>query len=235
MRTMVKVYQIYFNDESKARLEPDYIPYYNNPATIFLESEVMCKLIEDGKHKDCKWFGVVSHKLRKKVHGAKFWGPSIANRSKRQFSPSEFEKFVRVADADIGSFCTHPPHYVFSWAERYHKGICAATSMLIKKLKYKIWYDQKSLQVIYFNYFVARPHIYEDFVKTLLRPAIELMKHDPDVRTLVNVNSRYRFPIPKALTEQTGYTYWPMHPFISERLINLYLIKNYNKFRLVQW
>ena len=231
----MKVYQIYFDDESRKTLEPEYVPYCNNPATIFLESKVMCDLIEAGKHRNCEWFGVVSHKLRKKVHGAKFWGRTIANRSRRQFSPKEFESFVRINGADIASYCTHPPHYVYMWAERYHPGICKAVSMLVKKLNYKIWYDQKNKYVIYFNYFVARPSIYEDFVYTLLKPSIHLMQHDPDVRALCNVNSRYRHPMPESLKEQTGYDYWPMHPFICERLINLYLIKNNHKFNFVQW
>lgn len=232
---MVKVFQIYFDDQSRQRLEPEYIPYYNNPCTIFLESEVMCKLVEEGKHEGCEWFGVVSHKLRKKVHSSKFWGRTIANRSLRQFTPVEFETYLRVSGADIGSYCTHPPHRVYPWAEKYHKGICAAVALIVKKLNYKIWYDQKSTHVIYFNYFVARPKIYEDYIKTLLRPAINLMRNDPEVKRLCDVNSRYRFPIPENVKEQTGYTYWPMHPFICERLINLYLIKNNNKFKFIQW
>ena len=232
---MIRVYQVYFDDKSKESLEPEYIPYLNNPATIFLESKVMCDLIAKGAHKKSEYFGVVSHKLRKKVHGSKMWGRTIANQSRRQFSPKEFETYLRVSGADIGSYCTHPPHAVFPFAERYHKGICAAVALLMKKLNYKIWYDTKSRSVIYFNYFLARPNIYEDFVNTLLRPAIEIMSKDPQVRTLCKVNSRYKFPIPEDLAKQTGYDYWPLHPFITERLINLYLIKNNNKFKFIQW
>ncbi len=232
---MVKVHQIYFDAESHLSLEPEYIPYCNNPTTIFFESEVMCKLVERGAHKNCDYFGVVSHKLRNKIKGSKMWGRTIANQSLRDFTPKEFESYIRVAGADIASFATHPPHQVFPWAERYHKGICRAADLLIRKLNYRIYYDAKSFQVIYFNYFVAKPQIYEDFVKTLLRPAIRIMKCDPDVHALCKVNSHYRFPMPEAVTKQTGYDYWPLFPFIAERLINLYLLKNSYKFKFIQW
>ena len=232
---MVKVYQIYYDEDSKQRLELEYIPYFNNPTSIFFESKVICDLIDKGAHKHSEWFGVVSHKLRKKVHQSKFWGRTIANRSIRKFSPKEFEVYIRSSGADIASFCKHPPHMVFPWAEKYHKGICKATAALVKKLGYKVWYDQKSTQVIYFNYFVAKPQIYEDFVSTLLQPAIEIMWKNPDVKALCNVNSKYPKPVPVSVRDQTGYDYWPMFPFIAERLINLYLLKNYNKFNLIQW
>jgi len=232
---MVKVYQIYFDDQSRKSLEPEYIPYFNNPTSIFFESQVMCDLVGKGEHKNCEYFGVVSHKLRKKVHGSKMWGRTIANQSRRQFSPKEFETYIRVAGADIASYSTHPPQQVFPWAEKYHKGICKAADLLIRKLSYRLYYDAKSFQVIYFNYFVAKPKIYEDFVNTLLRPAIRLMKHDPELHKLCKVNSHYRFPMPEAVTKQTGYDYWPLFPFIAERLINLYMIKNNYKFKFIQW
>ena len=232
---MVKVYQIYYDDDSKQRLEPEYMPYLNNPTSIFFESQVMCDLIKKDAHKNCEWFGVVSHRLRKKVQQSKFWGRSIANRSMRKFSPKEFEHYIRTNKADIASFCKHPSHAVFPWAEKYHPGICKATYALIRKLKYKVWYDQKSRDVIYFNYFLARPAIYADFVNTLLRPAINLMKNDKEIKALCKINSRYPKPVPVGVRDQTGYDYWPMFPFIAERLINLYLIKNNNKFSFIQW
>lgn len=239
MRTLVKVYQIYYNEESKNKLESEYIPYYNNPTTVFFESKVMSDLIKDNKHIDCDWFGVVSPSLRNKVHGSKTWGRSIANRSKRNFSPGEFENYVTTFKPDIASYCTHPPHAVFPWAEKYHKGISKAIVEILKKLKYNIYWDTVSRFVIYFNYFVARPPIYADFVNTLLNPAMDLMINDSYIKSLVDIDSRYQTQnvrgISDELKQQIGYEYYPLHPFICERLINLYIIKHQNRFKFIQW
>lgn len=232
------VHQIYYNEATKKLLEPEYIPFYNNPTTIFFESKVMSDLIKNKAHVHCDYFGVVAPGFRKKVHGSKMWGRSIANRSLRNFSPAEFEHFVRISKADIASYCTHPPHAVFPWAEKYHKGISLAIVKILQKINYGIYWDQVSRQVIYFNYFVARPYIYEQFVIELLNPVMKLMTEDDEIKKLVEIDSGYQNQngrgMPAGLKEQIGYDYYPMHPFICERLINLYLLKH-TRFKFIQW
>jgi hypothetical protein len=230
----VKVYQIYYSEETKARLEPEYIPYYNNPSTVFFEAKVMCDLIDKGAHKGADYFGVVSPSLRNKIKGTKKWGTSIRNMSEREFSPKTFEQLVMDFRPDIASYTTHPAHAIFPWAERFHPGICRATIKILEKMKKRLYYDSKIIKPIYFNYFVAKSSIYEDYIKTFLKPAIHLMTHDPEIRKLVCVNSHYRAgKMTPELAKQIGFDYYPLHPFICERLINLYLLKH--PFKIVTW
>jgi len=232
---MLKVFQIYFSEETKEKIEPEYIPYYNYPCSKYFESKVICDLVKAGEHLNSEWFGVLSANLRTKIQTSKLWGKSIANQSMRDFSPGRFENFVKVHKADIASYSKHLPHRVYPSIEKYHPGICEAIQTILQKLKYGVNYNMFSYQVIYFNYFIARPHIYEDYVKTLLIPVIDLMETDPQVRALVESDSKYPHSMPDDLAEQIGFNYWPMHSFICERLINLYLLKNNNKFKLIQW
>jgi len=231
----VKVYQIYYKQDQLAGLEPEFIPYHNEKTTIYFESKIMVDLVNQGKHKDADYFGVISPTFRRKIKQTKYWGPTIANKSKRAFSPKEFEKYVNSFKPDIATLCSHQPHAVFPIAERFHKGISIAVIKIIQKLKYKIFWDAKSNIVVYFNYFIAKPKIYEDYVKNLLEPAIHLMEHDPEIKKYVNVNSHYKKPVTPELKAQTGYDYYPLHPFICERLINLYIIKNHAWLKAIKW
>jgi hypothetical protein len=231
----MRIYQIYYKQEQLGGLEQEYIPFYNEKTTIYFESKIMVDLINQGKHKGCDYFGVLAPAFRKKIKQTKFWGPTIANRSKRAFSPKEFEKYVNSFKPDIATLCSHQPHAVFPIAERFHKGISRAVIKIIEKLKYKVYWDIKSNIVIYFNYFVARPQVYEDYIKSLLEPAIHLMEHDPEVKKLVNINSHYKKPVTPELKAQTGYDYYPLHAFICERLINLYVAKNQAHLKTLKW
>jgi len=231
----MKIYQIYYKDEQKSGLEPEYIPYYNEKTTIYFESKVMVDLVNQGKHKNCDYFGVLAPEFRRKIKQTRFWGPTIANKSKRRFSPKEFERYVNSYRPDIATLCSHRPHAVFPVAERFHRGISKAVIKLIEKLKYKVFWDAKSKIIIYFNYFVARPNIYEDYVKNLLEPAIDLMENDREIKKLVNINSNYKKPVTPELKAQIGYEYYPLHPFICERLINLYIVKNQAHLKTLNW
>lgn len=228
----MKVYQIYYNEETKAQLEPEYIPYFNNPTTVYFESKVMCDLIDKGEHKGVDYFGIVGNKLRRKISQSKTWGRRIRNISKKNFSPKSFEQFVYDYRPHIASYSTNGRHAVFPWAEQFHGGICKATQAIVKKLGIRAAYDKVTIQPIYFNYFVAKPDIYQDYVNKILRPAIDLMENDAEIKTLLEVDSNYG-QVSAELEKQIGYNYYPLHPFICERLINLYL--NMYNFKIIQW
>ena len=125
---------------------------------------------------------------------------------------------------------------IFDFTHNYfiYRVICKYI-LITNLLKYKVFLDIRSNIVIYFNYFVAKPKIYEDYVKNLLEPAMHLMEHDPEIKKLVNVNSHYKKPVTPELKAQTGYDYYPLHPFICERLINLYIAKNQAYLKTLNW
>ena len=231
MRSLVKIYQIYYRDDQQDDLE--YIPFYNYPTTVFFESMVMCRLIEDGCHLDGRYFGVVGPNFRKKIRQSKSWGPTIANKSRTTFTPAEFERLVDHYNPDLAGMCTHMAHAVFPIAERFHKGISVATIKILEKINYKTYWDGKSDKPVYFNYFVARRDVYERYVKELLRPAIDVMTNDKEIKKMVEIDSGYKKKMTPELKAQIGYDYYPLHPFICERLINLFIIKN--NLKLITW
>lgn len=224
------IYQIYYREEQKKDLE--FIPYYNYPTTVFFESMVMCKLIEEKKHTG-EYFGVLGPNFRKKIRQSKSWGPTIANKSSVEFSPVQFEKFVKAYKPDVAGMCNHMSHAVYPIAERFHHGISRATIKILEKLKYRTYWDTKSLKPIYFNYFVARSRVYEKYVTEMLRPAIELMSNDKEIIKLVNIDSGYKKKVTPELREQIGYEYYPLQPFITERLINLFIARE--NLKIITW
>jgi hypothetical protein len=73
---------------------------------------------------------------------------------------------------------------------------------------------------IYFNYFFAQKEFMSGFA-SFMKNAIYVMIHDPELSRLLMINSGYLKPFP--LQQQFGINYWPMHAFVAERLISIYI------------
>jgi len=235
MRSLVKVYQIYYDDSQKAGLEPEFIPIKNYSTTVFFEAKVMVDLINQGKHKGADYFGVLSPTFRRKIADGRRWGPIIKNRARPHFTAKSLEIYLRQNKPSICSLTNHRPHSVFWIAERFHKGIVKATKAILDHINYRCYWDAVTPHVIYFNYFVATPKVYEHFVKSLLEPAIHAMETVPHIKKLCDINSNYRKPVTPELEKQIGRNYYPLHPFITERLINVYTTKNSATLKIIHW
>ena len=224
---MLKVFQIYHDQKSKLELFDEYIPYFNENLTVFFESEVMKRLVQEKQHLDCEWFGVVGNKLKHKIAASAKWRDRIRNNTKNPFTPKTFESYVRQKNKDVVSFTTHHRQSIFRVAEQYHPGITKIAELILKKLNYRVNILGAQSRIVYFNYFVARPQIYEQYVNELLAPAMEIMISSPDIVHLVCQDSRYRGSMTQAqLREKLGFDHYPFHPFITERLFTIFLEKN---------
>jgi len=259
MSAVVKIFQIYYNEETKKLIDPEYIPYYNYPTSKYFEAKVMVDLVNKGEHKDCDWFGVVGCNLRDKLHTSTHWGPRLRNNTIREFSPKAFEEQLINVDPDIATFTTHPPHSIFLIAKKYHPRIIEFTNAALKRVyagrnKFERKdmtrqyphrpFDESLLTAvsqkpIYFNYFVTRPEIYEMYVKEMLEPFINITSTDSDLVSLMNQDSGYRQPLEdwrkEWLMKQFGLPYYPYYPFITERLINTWLLRERKNYLIFQW
>lgn len=216
------VYQIYFKEEQKAQLEPEYIPYFNDPCSIFFESEVIRKLILDGKHLNTDYFGVVSYKIRGKLGYMKEnWRnhPKIANTSAQEFSPALFAKSLYDIDPlpDAMSFQRHIGHDTIGVAEGFHPGFTKLWKHIMGEIGYE-WKPEVYKDVFYCNYFVAKPELYERYVKEMLNPAIVVMEGMSELWGKCN----YPHPLPLNLQEQFNTKHWTFHAFICERMFTYF-------------
>jgi len=83
-------------------------------------------------------------------------------------------------------------------------------------------------QPIYQNAFMANRAIYRDYVMTYLNPVMFVMSSDPALHSLVTQNSMYHeltrgdCASRESLQEQIGMPYYPMAPFLLERLFSIF-------------
>lgn len=228
----IKAFQIYYLLKQKPSLLEGFIPFYNERGTIFLENSVMIKLFNEHQGEDFDWFGVFSHKVRRKLRG--------------QFS---FQHCLKCAEKHhsfdilgprLQHYPWHPlqkkhnPRTLHPPSKKYH-GMWEGVDLILKKLKLPNLGNGNHLDLprnmIYTNSFLIKKHLMRDYIDTLLEPTIELMTHDEEVRNLVSKPSDYQLarPFPKTLAESTGFSYWPHIPFILERLINVYILTYHKK------
>lgn len=217
----VVIYQIYYEKSQLKNL--DYTPLYNPNCTYFFESQVMA----DTPIPECDYFGIVGPNLRAKIDVSKTWRASyIANTSVTNFSPETFEEELLKKMPDIMSFGRHAPHNPVAFADRFHPNFSKyfkAVLRAIGKENAKITHYEK---IIYWNYFVAKPEIYKEYVDEWLIPAINAMIEMPDLMQ----NSGYPKKLPETLQKKWGIAHYPYHPFICERLISVFINQKNYKF-----
>ena len=220
MGERVKAYQIYYNESQKDSLMNGFIPYFNEKATINLESGVICDLVNQGECSNCEWFGVFSWKVSRKIKGFDY--ESLKN------------KVGENGDCDL--LTPNPTNILIKNANKKHNyrktykgmiGLWPGLDLLVKKLGIS---NRKVLSgtghAIYCNAFLAKPEIYLDFVNNLLKPAIELCNSDEELFALVMLPSNYRLIPPQNFINDTGFDRFPWITFILERLINVYIEVN---------
>jgi hypothetical protein len=218
----IKAYQIYYTESQKDKLMSNFTPYFNNKATVNLESGVISDLVKSEEILNCNYFGVFSWKASQKINNFNF----------EQMQ----EKVNSNLDCDI--IAPNPKNYIHC-ARRIksehtirfgkHK-FMDGFNLLIKKLKLSENPSTFMLQkqkMIYFNYFIAKPEIYKHFVDTILDPVITLFQEDSEMNKMGYLPEKYKKQVPPvSFTQDTGLSYYPKIPFLLERLINVYIYVN---------
>jgi hypothetical protein len=207
-RAEVKVFQIYFEDGQAAAL--DYIPYRNDDCTVYFENSVIKNLVESGAHEGSDYFGVVSHKLRSKLGVTRtFWrGTPIGNVSSRTFTPEDFEAELSRTQPDAMGFQQHPPHDPVTLANQFHPNFSDHFARIMAAIGCG-WKPTVFKDVFYFNYLVARPSIYQRYVREMLAPAMAVMDQMPD-----------------RLAARFGVPHYPYHSFLCERFFSYFVHLN---------
>ena len=212
----MKVFQIYFDQSQIEKLEPGFIPYFNEKCTVYFENQVIRELIEKGEHIDSTYFGVVSYNMRDKHHMMKKRWNSISgirNESDADISYDALYAKLLLESPDVLSLQTHAPHDPIAFANRVHPGFLVFWMHIMDKIGYQ-WEPTIYPWVSYCNYFIAKRDIYERYVMEMLIPAMEVMNEMPELMA--------RCPYPKMYSEKlkadTGVDHYTWHSFLCERL-----------------
>ena len=225
---LLKIHQIYFEDSQLPVL--DYTPYKNEECSEFFENMVIYNLINDKEHKDCDYFGVVSYQLRDKIMITKngWKGKGIANISRAEFTPQDFERQLHIFNPDAMSFQRHMPHDPIMFANQFHPNFSNYFKIIMQSIGYD-WKPTVFQDVFYCNFFVAKPDVYYDYCQKMLFPAMMIMQ---EMEELWN-DSRYPKELPDNLKRAWGINHYTYHTFLCERMFSYYA--HLNKIRCLHY
>jgi hypothetical protein len=207
-----KLIQIYYAEEQKAHCFPFADLHFNERLTIFFENEPISRLVmasEDEKLAVCSW------KLRQKLR----WYIG---------KPRELTQEVLNSDYEVLSMTKNSHHHqMLASADRHHKGFKVAFQKICDHIGLKVPGEVKI--PIYQNHFSAKIEIYRDYVSNFLKPAMDFMTNDEEMNRLAMADSNYSqlsrnsASTSEYLQQQIGVPYYPLSPFLLERLFSVYV------------
>lgn len=216
-----RLIQIYYKDDQKSACYQFADLYFNQGLTIFFENSVIKDLVLASTDEK---IGVCSWKLKEK-------------RKYNILRPREMSQEVLETEYDVLCFTGNSKnHRMLAAAENWHPGFRKTMQVILDMIGQKMPGEVKT--PIYQNSFMAKLGIYQDYVKNWLAPVMEGTLKDQMVYKLMTVDSKYSqlakkdAASPEYLQEKIGMPYYPIAPFILERLFSIYC--NNNKIHVTQ-
>lgn len=201
--------QIYYHEKQKIHCFPFSKLYYNESLTIYFENDPISKLVQETKSDK---IGVCSWKLKEKLR----W--YIGHRR-------ELTQELLETDYEVMTFTRNTKyHRFFQAADAWHPGFLEVLDKILSKIGISRPGEVKI--PIYQNAFIAKTEIYKDYVKNYLIPAMDCIKNDPEVNKMAMRDSKYSDLTNQSaqhLKEKIGIEYYPLCPFILERLFSVYV------------
>lgn len=203
------LHQIYYHPDQRAKLFPFSVPYFNETLTIFFENEPIRKIVSEANSKNvgvCSW--KLAEKMRLRVGLRKPLTEEVINR-----------------DFEVLSFTKNSSrHQMMAMARTWHAGFVPAMDLLWQKLGFSRPGEAKN--PIYQNHFIARTDIYQEYVNKFLRPAMELIESDEELKKIMVQPSGYgklsRTSDIKSVKTKLGMDDYPLCPFVLERCPSLW-------------
>jgi hypothetical protein len=203
--------QIIYDDKQKVHCFPFSKLHYNESLTIYFENDIIKNLVLETK---ADKIGVCSWKLKEKLR----W--YIGQRR-------ELTQELLETDYEVMTFTRNTKYHKFyAAADAWHPGFLVAFDKILAKIGVSRPWEVKI--PIYQNHFSAKAEIYRDYVKSYLIPAMDCIKNDPEVNKLALTNSNYSTLTNSTITadylqERIGVPYFPLAPFLLERLFATYV------------
>ncbi len=118
---------------------------------------------------------------------------------------------------DVINICEPLPKPYLEFSESNHKGFIGLFTSICTDLGLKV---SEPKHTIYSNFFIAKKEVFIEY-QNLLRQAVELL--ETKYREQAWEDSGYNALKKDRLKEVTGLDYYPMHTFILERLLSVWI------------
>jgi hypothetical protein len=204
-----KLIQLYYNDEQQEKIFPFAVPYKTEGLTVFFENYWIKELVlasKDEKIAVCSW------KLKEKLR----W--YIGHRR-------ELTQEVLETDYEVLTFTRNTKyHQMLAAANAWHPGFLNTFDKILAKIG--VTRPNEVKIPIYQNHFAARTEIYKDYVQNYLVPAMDGIQNDAEINELAMRDSKYSDLTNQSaahLQSKLGINYYPMIPFLLERLFSIYV------------
>jgi hypothetical protein len=232
---MVDITQIYYNDSSLKNCYDFTNHYFNNPDSKFsmaiFENRVISELCETKNLDNQDIFGVLSHKFKAVKSKTPIFG-----KESLIFNPENIQRLFNNSNTELLSFfgSNSTKNIILQSKSNHPKTpFIQALDLLLKMANIDFNVLQPIPHRVYImrNAFIARFGIYQRYYNEMLKPCIEAMKDENNVRLneLLWQSANYsvermRFKDNPKLTQ--FFNKYPLHPFILERLPSIWLTLN---------
>jgi hypothetical protein len=199
--------QIYYDNYSKSKLDPGWNPYFNRKANVFMESQVITDVIDDGYHEFADYFGVFSWKLSYKHHTDSQWifNTMVEDRFRNDLYLFPVARRARSV-----------------WHNEPQMRLAIAGEIVMRKIGLNVDLMALRTRVIVANHFICRSEIYEEYQRDFLKPCLEVMREtdDPALRSILSKDSGHLFSdrILNRVKSIYGVDYYSLQPFVAEQL-----------------
>lgn len=206
-----KLIQLYYEDSQKVHCYPFADLHFTGGLTIFYENYWIEKFVREAKTEK---IAVCSWRLKEKLRT--YIG-----------IPRPITQEVLETDYDVMTFTRNTKyHQMLEFARAKHPGFKEAFTKILQKIGVTEPHEVKI--PIYQNHHCSRTEIYKDYVKNYLTPAMDCIKNDKEVNALAMSNSMYttmqtRDVSSEYLMQQIGVPFYPLAPFLLERLFSVYV------------
>lgn len=207
----IKLFQVYYDEETKKELDPQCTPYFNQKCNKYFENQVIVDIYDAGLMSDCRFFGILSWRAKHKIGKLPDIREIINSNSKYDY----YYFALNVA---------HP------WREinEISGDHTTFTELILEKMGWKANLTTMKMHSVFFNYQICKTELYREYVATFLKPFMQLLETS-DIKELQEwllENCRYIRPL-KPLSEEKlieicGVPYYPKNTFITERLFATY-------------
>lgn len=198
-----KLYLLYHDEDITNFHHPDIIPVKLNQ-TVYFESEFF-RMLDISKIPDADTIGIIT--------------PTIEKKTKK--SLSEFLSICELPIPHIQSFVHHEirENDMLDLAVASHgEEFFTVWNYLLHSLHLKY---EHGCQGFYSNTWIAPRNIFIEYV-TIAKNAIQILDNSPKfIKDKLYSNSKYKIPTLKMM-EVFKLSYYPLHPFIMERLICIF-------------
>lgn len=201
--------QLYYEDNQLKEIYPFAVAHYNAGLTVFFENYWIKELV---LATDADKIAVCSWKLRQKLKT--YIG-----------TPRPITQELLNSDYEVLTFTRNTKHHkMIAAANVWHAGFSATFDRMLQIIGKSRPHEVKI--PIYQNHHSTRTDIYQDYVKTYLSPAMEAITDDKELNAMAMVDSKYADLTNQSgekLKEKIGIGYWPIAPFLLERLFSVYV------------